>query len=256
MTSPWALYDALLADVPEDANIDEVVAGAHWLVVRAGALCGMSMRYWEAELDETAAQGWVGRPLAHLAALVKSWHFAEAALGLAALNASCNRPDRVRRLWRDEALDERRDAFTAQKAALAGKKVAVIGGFPGLPEPGYCEMSVLERRPGPGHLPDTACEYILPDQDFIFATGTTLINKTLPRLLQLKGNSRFSLVGPSAPLHPLLYSFGVDVLAGVLVEDSAKLIWSVKTGACHQVFSNGAARVNLPRELLRADPHD
>ena len=53
----------------------------------------------------------------------------------------------------DAPLGSLRDAFTAQKAALAGKKVAVIGGFPGLPEPGYCEMSVLERRPGPGHLP-------------------------------------------------------------------------------------------------------
>ena len=30
---------------------------------------------------------------------------------------------------------------------------------------------------------DSACEYILPEQDFVFITGMTLTNKTLPRLL-------------------------------------------------------------------------
>ncbi len=249
-SSPWALYDSLLQEVPE-TPVEQVVVGQHWLVVRAGELCGMSMNYWEQPLDPAWAQAWQGKPLSSLARELKSWNFGQAALGLAALNAACNQPDRLHTLWQDAAFAEDRDAFTAEQEAMRGKKVAVIGGFPGLPGKDHCELSVLERRPQEGQFPDSACEYILPEQDLIFATGTTLINKTLPRLVQLKGQARFSLVGPSAPLHPLLYAQGVDVLAGVVVDNAPQLILSVQGGACHQVFGHGVTRVNLPKELLR-----
>ena len=39
-------------------------------------------------------------------------------------------------------------------------------------------------------MPDPACEYILSEQDVVIMTATTLINKTMPRLLALSRNAR------------------------------------------------------------------
>jgi uncharacterized protein (DUF4213/DUF364 family) len=40
-----------------------------------------------------------------------------------------------------------------------------------------------------GKIPDPACEYLLPSQDFVFCTGVTLINKTAPRIFDLARNA-------------------------------------------------------------------
>jgi uncharacterized protein (DUF4213/DUF364 family) len=63
---------------------------------------------------------------------------------------------------------------------LRGKRVAVIGHFRDLERiAAVCHLSILERRPEPGDLPDTACEFVLPEQEVVIMTATTLINKTL-----------------------------------------------------------------------------
>ena len=79
---------------------------------------------------------------------------------------------------------------------MEGKKVAVIGHFPGM-EVGRraCGLTVLERNPQEGDLPDFAAEYVLPEQDYVFITGTALTNKTMPRLLELSEHATVGLVG-------------------------------------------------------------
>ena len=123
------------------------------------------------------------------AALSKSWNFLEATLGVAALNAYYNSWDRVRALPGFEEAGEPRDdiesrteknAFYAFRDEIAGKRVAIIGHFPHIEEliAPLCRLSILERDPMPGDYPDSACEYILPEQDYVFITGMTLVNKT------------------------------------------------------------------------------
>lgn len=77
---------------------------------------------------------------------------------------------------------------------------------------GICDLVVLERRPLPGDYPDPASEYLLSDWEYVFITGTTIINKTLPRLLELCRGSKIILTGPSTPLTPALFRHGIDVL--------------------------------------------
>jgi uncharacterized protein (DUF4213/DUF364 family) len=75
--------------------------------------------------------------------------------------------------------------LTGFLANKKGKKVAVVGHF-SLVEKQLgckCSLSILEREPEGTDFLDSACEYILPEQDFVFITGMTLTNKTLPRLL-------------------------------------------------------------------------
>lgn len=55
----------------------------------------------------------------------------------------------------------------------------------------------------------TVCEYI-PEQAYVFMTGVTLINKTMPRLLQLSCGAKVILIGPQRPpLPPILSTGGV-----------------------------------------------
>ena len=70
--------------------------------------------------------------------------------------------------------------------------------------------------------PDPACEYMIPEQDYLFMTGVTFTNKTMTRLLELArmGNRPHTvLVGPSVVPSPLLFDLGVECLAGSVVAD-------------------------------------
>jgi uncharacterized protein (DUF4213/DUF364 family) len=89
------------------------------------------------------------------------------------------------------------NAFDSYSQLVKGKKTAVIGHFHKLEDylKEAASISVLERKPTGNDFPDSACEYILPEQDFVFITGTTLINKTLPRLLTLAKNAHVVLGG-------------------------------------------------------------
>ena len=50
--------------------------------------------------------------------------------------------------------------------------------------------------------------------------ASTLVNKTLPRLLELSKNAYTILAGPSCPLCPQLLELGIDRIAGLVVTDT------------------------------------
>jgi hypothetical protein len=185
--------------------------------------------------------------LRELAGWIKSWNWSEAARGLAAINSALNAPHVVEKncgLLLDES--EPRDVFTGMIDELRGKRVAVIGHFRHLERiSGICQLSVLERRPGQGDLPDTACEYILGEQDVVFMTATSLVNKTMPRLLELSRNARVVVAGPSTPLHPLLFVHGAERLGGLIVEDHAAARQVVAEGGHKALFSQGGRMVKV-----------
>lgn len=108
-----------------------------------------------------------------------------------------------------------------------------------------CELTVLERAPQEGDLPDPACEYVLPEQDYVFITGTTLINKTLPRLLQLCEGARVVLVGPSVPFTTDWFDLGVEVLAGSVVVDPETCWRTVCEGGGHEIWVSSAVRLQV-----------
>ena len=72
-------------------------------------------------------------------------------------------------------------------------------------------------------------------------TGSSIVNKTLPRLLELCKNAYVVLTGPTVPLCPALLERGIDRLAGMVVTDRA--------GARRHAAEclEGAARGGMPR---------
>jgi uncharacterized protein (DUF4213/DUF364 family) len=214
---------------------------------------GLAMTFSGGPLSEAPAQPLAGRPLRDLATLLKSWNLREAAVGMAAVNAHFNAPERVSE-WVSKPLEELHSAgaFSSMLEEMAGKKVAVIGHFPGLAKiRETCQLAILERKPQDHDLPDFAAEYVLPEQDYVLITGTTITNKTLPRLLELSASAKVALVGPSVPLVPWWFDMGVEVLAGAIVVDKQTTWAHCQEGGHRGVFEHGARMVDIRKADLR-----
>jgi uncharacterized protein (DUF4213/DUF364 family) len=125
----WTLYDKLIEAIPGDKQVDEAVPGDHWTMVRSGDGVGlaMSMAAFGETRPRTLPEPCAGMPLRRLAAAAKSWNFAEAALGMAAINAWWNSPDHeaVARSLEGEDVS----AFDRYRERVRGKKTAVVGHF-------------------------------------------------------------------------------------------------------------------------------
>jgi hypothetical protein len=250
----WEIYDTLIQAVPGDSIVEACLCGLHWFAVRSAGL-GLAMTPREGDACLPRAGEMAGMRTRDLAALVKSWNFHEAALGLAAINSALNARTSLGRSAASCLAPHRdEDVFTCLLDEFRGKKVAVVGHFRNLERvQAVCDLSILERLPQPGDFPDPACEWILPEQDYVILTATTLINKTLPRLLELSRNARVVLAGPSTPLTPELFPFGIDMLGGLVVEDEAK-VWSVvQEGGQHQIFRSGSRMVKLTRQAAACE---
>lgn len=240
----WKLYDELIERIPCDIFADQITIGLHWTTVRAGNYCGAAMTVAERSERGSLLNERRGQPLRHLASLSKSWDFVEAAVGVAAINAYYNneqtwkRPRKGDLPWRILGGE---NAFDGYRQEVKGKKVAVVGHFRQL-ENYLTEaktVSVLERRPVGDDLPDSACEYILPEQDYVFITGSALVNKTLPRLLQLSEKAKVILAGPSTPMTSILFTYGVDEMGGFLVRERNRIEDTVAIGAHKEFFACG-----------------
>jgi hypothetical protein len=248
VTDRWAIYDELLAGIPGDARITASLIGRNWCVVESEGT-GLALNYRGSLGQGGIRAPYKGRPVAEVASLVKTWSFPDAALGVAALNSVHNSPQRVAG-WLNKPLESVKSeaAFDQLLENVVGKNVAVVGHFPGMQKmTERCDLTVLERDPQEGDLPDSAAEYVLPSQDFVFITGTTLTNKTLPRLLELAAGATTILLGPSVPLTPMWFERGVDILAGTVVVDQPA-VWSAALDGEHRgIFDRGAAMVQISR---------
>lgn len=245
----WEIYDELINMIPEELTISSFTAGVNWFLVDSIAT-GMAMTPREGNSQIPMAGKVAGTKVKETAKLIKSWSNYEAALGLAAINSVINRPEAVEKLS-GIPIDEQvmGNAFEYMKERIRGKKVAVIGHFRDLEQlQDICQLSILERIPQNGDFPDPSCEYILPEQDFVFITGTTLINKTLPRLLELSKKAFVVLVGPSTPMTANLFKYGIDMLAGTVVMERDYVQNLIKEGGSSQFFEKGARMVKCEKK--------
>lgn len=247
----WELYDELIEGIPADLTAQEILICRARTMVRSELGCGMAMTLDSGAFPSAISGNLVGRSLRDLASLIKSWNFVDASVGLAAMNAYYNSESQVRALQArisqmcPDNKNQTEDAFLYYQPLVAGKKVATIGHFAYLDRrfAPICDLSILERIQQAGDYPDSACEYILQEQDFVFITGATLINKTLPRLLQVCGDAQVILCGPSTVMSPVLFAHGVDDLAGFMVQDA---------DLCRQFISFDNSCVFASGKMIRA----
>lgn len=216
------LYDDLALGVA-DEPVRRVVVGLNWTLVEG--LHGVGLAQTPARGNSSGCKGLAeaggggnGASLRRLAGLARSWNPFDMAVGIAACNAHYNRLDLPA-----ERLNGL-DAFGQRDG-----RVVVVGAFPALAER-LPDALVIDRRPGPGQYPEAAAEWLLPHADAAIITSSTLANRSLPGLLAQARGGRVALVGPGAPLTPRLFSYGIEVLSGLIAEDPDALARTVAEG--------------------------
>ncbi len=250
LPAAWNLYKDLIGGVPEDIGVKEVTIGMHCILVEAESGCGMSMVVRGGRGNYGLSEDSAGMTLRDLACRAVSWNFLEASVGVAALNAWYSTPENAAAVGMKVESRASNDGFELYRGLCAGKKVTVVGHFPMIERlADECELTVLERDPRGDDYPDPACEYVIPSQDFTFMTGITLTNKTMPRLLELarSGGGSVVLVGPSVLPAPVLYDYGVDCMAGSVVDDIECAKHAVTSGFASGVFGHGVQKMRVER---------
>jgi len=182
-----------------------------------------------------------GKPITDLAAWILDWEPYKATVAMAAINSCINSrplPDAV-------ALDNSAEhanlaVFEHFLPQLHQQKVVVIGHYPGIERyQNQMQLTVLEKQLSAGDLPDAACEFLLPNADWVFLTASSIPNKTFPRLTELASNAKTVLMGPTVPWLPQLHEFGIDYLAGVEITDADALYHTAAQGGGVRIFNNG-----------------
>lgn len=219
------LEDLLDSVASLDCEVRRVCIGLHWTVIESRCV-GMAHTYKTSRKVEIAESGRLsGRSALELARRALSWEPLEASVGLAALNSLLD----VGELDMEMSVTNVGDWIKEQ---AEGKAVTVIGRFPFTDEIVRIARKVyrLEVDPVSGELPAAACERVMPLSDINVITATAIINHTIDRLLDLGRGGVNVVLGPSTPLHPLLFEHGADVLAGIVVDDTDALVKSVIEG--------------------------
>ena len=220
------ILDDLISSLSADSVVREVRTCVFWTAV-VSKNCGLASTFREGHPNHGMVRG-VGdlrnRSALELAEYAKSDNLLEASIGMATINSLIDI---------DETKCDAENALDVLIEKGEGKDIAVVGHFPWIPKLQKVarKLWVLEQRPQAGDLPAEAAEDILPRADVVAITGTSLINHTAEKLLDLARGSFVVMVGPTSPLSPVLFDCGVDVVSGTKVVEPEKVLRSISEGA-------------------------
>jgi uncharacterized protein (DUF4213/DUF364 family) len=245
MTNPNRVYELLIAHASSNAKVTGVCLGQVWTYCKAeNTNFGLAMSPQQTSRTLSFPGTLVGKTLSELATWIRDWESCKATIGMAAINCNLN----TQPLANAQALAAGNLAvFEHFLPQLQGKRVVIIGRYPGIDAyQKQFDLTILERQPQAHDYPDPACEFLLPQADWVFISGSTLVNKTFPRLAELSEQATTVLMGPTVPWLPQLAEFGIDYLAGVKVMDSTALEQTVAEGGGIRIFTQ-AVRYHLAK---------
>lgn len=248
MLSP--IIPRLLAALPRSGTVADVRVGTHWTVVVIETPLGPRAGLAATQIVHDLAHGrpavreagrLIGKDARAVAELALSDSLTERSLGFATMNALLD-------------VDETRCVdLNAEEEILArgrGRRVAVVGHFPFVSRVRQVASTcwVLELSPGPDDLPAHMAPEIIPQADVVAITGMTLVNGTFEGLVELCRPDAYVLVlGPSTPLSPLLFDYGVDAISGTVVTDIPAVVTAVSQGATFRQIT-GRRLLTMMRE--------
>ncbi|MBN2153442.1 MAG: DUF364 domain-containing protein [Candidatus Lokiarchaeota archaeon] len=241
------ILEEIIASLEKGVEVREIRRGPLWTAV-VSKHCGLASALNEGGCvgggTSRDAAAYAGIAADELAALSLSDSIPEASLGLAAINSLVDVDP--------EQCDEGDAAEFILKAGR-GKNVSIIGHFPfvDVVREGARNLWVIEKRPQQGDLEEGASETCLPRSDVVVISSTTLINHTLPRLLELcpPGSTKIML-GPTTPMSPILFDHGIDMVSGSVVTDANIVLENVSKGMSFSAMKKfgGIRLVNLVRK--------
>lgn len=225
------IVDELLSKMPDDQPVRSVLVGAHWSVV-CSRHCGMASTILGTKPHGHEKVRDIGK-LHHksareLAEFMRSENPLEASIGVAALNSMLDFDER-------QAVELNAGDLLTEHGR--GKNIALVGHFPFIPKLRQAakHLWVIELNPVEGEFPADAAIHLIPKADIVALTGTSLINHTMDQLLSLcRSDALVVVLGPSTPLSPVLFEYGVSLLSGTQVIDEEAVLRTVAQGATFQ----------------------
>jgi uncharacterized protein (DUF4213/DUF364 family) len=124
--------------------------------------------------------------------------------------------------------------------------VALIGSFPFIPriKDRVGKLTILEKNPHAGELPAEMASEVLPEADVVAITSMTLVNHTFEDLFKLcAANAVKLLLGPSTPMHPLAFDYGLSLLSGSVITDTEAVIRGLEQGANFRQLHRAGVRL-------------
>jgi uncharacterized protein (DUF4213/DUF364 family) len=239
------ILDDLLFSLKEnDFQVKSVHTCVFWTAV-ISKHCGLSSTFRDEGPSHDRGVRDVGnltRKMAlELAEYARSESLLEASIGMATINSLIDI---------DESKCIEKNAFEIILEKGQGKNVAIAGHFPWIPKlKGRTKnLWVLEQRLREGDLPAKEADRILPQCDVVGITGTSFINHTLEGLLSLCKGAYVLLIGPTSPLSPILFDYGIDAICGSKIIDPDQLIRAISEGATFKEVT-GVRLLTLTKSL-------
>lgn len=224
-----SILDALLDQKNiEDAQVENVLIGVHWTAI-VSKHCGLSSTLTGDGLhghNPLEGPGTLHQKSAlELCKWLRSENQLAASVGMAALNSLL-------------PVDTKRSVEINAANILAAKgqrkNIAIVGHFPFVDKikqvASHCW--VIEKKPYGEDLPEGSASIYLPQSDVVAITATAIINHTLDKLLEwIKPGAFVMILGPSTPLTPLWFDYGISVYSGTQVIDLASALMTIQQGA-------------------------
>lgn len=243
------IIDDIISSIEESAKnipVKEVRIGPFWTGVwsRYGGLASTTFIH-EPEMPPPVKEAGhlTEKSALELCRYATSKSLLEASVGMAAINSVL-----------EVDLDSCREINAADILfkESKGKKVAVVGHFPFVSKLRQLvdKLWVIERRPQSGDLPTSEAERVVPKADVVAITGTALINDTMGELLNLCcKDSLVMVLGPTTPLSPILFEYGVDLISGTKVINPDIVLRLISEGVVFkQVHGRGVKLLTMQKD--------
>lgn len=245
------IFDRLLAEVPEDAQILDVSIGIFWTFVQTqyGSCISATAHRWQ-EDPPGALIPWsghlVGMNVHEVASLYDSASLTARSLANAAVSASFSQDAMTGTIDYGDA-----QSLIASKCGDRKRHIALIGHFhfgEELRAMGHhVDIFELEGRCGEGDIPNTLIPQRLRDAEIVMMTSSTLLTHATEEILRCSHPESYRMiVGPTVPVHPALWEFGFDAICGGRVVDPTSVSRGAREGGNHRQLK-GCIKLNYLR---------
>jgi len=226
------IIDELLSTINYEAPVREIRQGPFQTAVLT-RYCGLASTPHEAGPHHVRkpvqeAGSLTEKNARDLAGMAKSESLYEAAIGMAAINS-------LLEINEEECKELNARDLISQKGT--GKKVAIVGHFPFVPQlkENVKELWVIEKNPREGDRTEAEAKDFIPQADVVGITGTAFTNHTIEQLLGLCNPKAYVIIlGDTAPLSKLLFDYHVDAISGTRVIDYKAVLTCVSEGATYR----------------------
>ncbi|MCK5879580.1 MAG: DUF364 domain-containing protein [Holophagae bacterium] len=236
------VIESLIESTPR-VPVQQVLTGCFNTVVQSsgwGIASTLKPPAWQHDAVPGAGS-LVDRDVRELAALATSDNTLAASVGIAAINSALETAGLPLK-----ELNARELLLEKGKGGVLG----MIGHFPFIEKvrDQFRDTLVFELDPQIGDLRAEDIKKRLKEADVVAITATSLINHTFSEIIAACRKDSFRvLLGPSTPVTPQLFEFGLNAVSGSLVTDARVFLPMVAEGTPFRKL-NGISHVTLLKE--------